>query len=343
MISCDWRGRGGIIRLVMIMKNMKNTASKKTSVLVLCGIMLLVAAAAAPLIACSVPVFRYALQRWIPNSHLAVVFHRGPLSKDQLAVCKKLTADAKQANLAVQTVDLNKDLGPWAPEFYTSGDLPRIVLLKPPKGSGSSDPKSWAADQMVWSAPVNKASAAAIIDSPVRRAISRHIMSGQSVVWVMLDSGDAKKDAAAARLTERLLAKVAGKLKIVKPKLTDVERAKSKLPELRLAFSMIRVPRNHPKERVLVELLLSSGKGLRDAKGPILFPVIGRGRVMGSLVDKEISEDNLTQFAGALTGPCSCTLKARSASMLDLLISADWTTAAKPRPTTRPSSKTVRK
>jgi len=340
MTPCDWRRRDGIIRLVTIMKN---TASKKPSALVLCGIVLLVAAASAPLIACSVPVFRYALQRWTPNSHLAVVFHRGPLSKDQSAVCKKLSADAEQANLAVQTVDLNKDLGPWAPEFYTSGDLPRMVLLKPPKGSGSSDPESWAADHMVWSAPVNKASAAKVIDSPKRREISRLIRSGQSVVWVMLDSGDAKKDAAAAALTKRVLAKLVGKLKIVRPKLTAPERAKSKLAPLRLAFSTVRVSRADPNERVLVELLLSSGKVLLDAKGPMLFPVIGRGRVMGSLVDKDISEDNLTQFAGALTGPCSCTLKARSALMFDLLISADWKTAAKPEPTTKPSSKIVRK
>ena len=337
MTPCDWLGPGGIIRLVIIMKN---TASKKTSVLVLCGIVVL---AAAPLIACSVPVFRYALQRWKPNSHLAVIFHRGPLSKDQSAVRKNLTAQARQANLAVRTVDLNIDLDPWAPEFYTSGDLPRMVLLQPPKGSGSSAPQSWGADHMVWSAPVNKASAAAIIDSPIRRKISDAIRSGQSVVWVMLDSGDAKKDAAAAGLTKRVLAKLAGKLKIVKPNPKIVGPAKSKLPELRLAFSMIRVSRANLKERVLVELLLSSGKGLRDAKGPMLFPVIGRGRVMGSLVDKDISEDNITKFAGALVGPCSCALKTQLASALDLLISADWTTAAKPKSTAKSSPKTAGK
>ncbi|MDP6633410.1 MAG: hypothetical protein QGG42_00750 [Phycisphaerae bacterium] len=320
---------------------MKHAVSRTPGTLRLFGTILLVAVAVSgPLSACSVPVFRYALQRWQPNSHLAVIFHRGKLSAKQAAVCKGLSVNAQNANLTVQTVDLNEDLSPWAPEFYTSGDLPRMVLLKPPRGNGSSSPKSWGAGHMVWSAPVNKASAAMVTDSPKRREIARLIRSGQSVVWVLLDSGDAKKDAAAATLTKRVLTKLAGKLKIVRPLLTDAKRAKSKLAKLRLAFSTIIVSRADRSERVLVELLLSSDKGLRDAKGPVLFPVIGRGRVMGSLVDKGITEENIAQFAAALTGPCSCALKARSVSALDLLISTDWTTAAKAKPTTRPAATT---
>jgi len=320
---------------------MRNRASNSSSVFLSCVVVLLVAAVSAPLIACSVPVFRYALERWNPNSHCAVIFHRGKLSKPQAAVCEQLAAGAQKqkANLTVKTVDLNEDLSPWAPEFYTSGDLPRMVLLQPPSGSGSSPPSSWPAKLMVWSSPVDKASAAAIIDSPKRRKISRLIRSGCSVVWVMLDSGDAKKDAAAAALTKRVIAKLAGKLKIVKPLAAIPRQASGKLPKLRLAFSMIRVSRADPAERVLVEMLLSGGKGLRKASGPMLLPVFGRGRILGGLFDKEINEGKITKLAAALTGPCSCAIKAGSQSLSDLLISADWTTAAKPAAATRPAPK----
>jgi len=313
---------------------MKKCVSGSSSVVVFGGVVLLVAA---PLIACSVPVFRYALQRWAPNSYQAVVFYRSKLGKDQSAVCKKLIADAGKANLAVKTVDLNEDRSPWAPEFFTSGDLPRMVLLKPATGSGSSPPSSWPAENMVWSAPVDKASAAAIVDSPKRREISRLIRSGQSVVWVLLESGDAKKDAAAAALTKRTIAALVEKLKIVKPRSAAAQRDGAKLAKLRLAFSLVRVSRTDRAERMLVEMLLSSGKELCKASGPILFPVFGRGRVFTSLVDKDISPNNIGQAAAALTGPCSCQVKAKSASRIDLLISADWTTEAKPAPTSRPA------
>jgi hypothetical protein len=329
---------------------MKNTASKTPGPLnCLATILLIVAAVSAPLAACKVPVFRYALKKWLPDSYTAVVFHRGSLSKDQSAVCKGLVASAKRANLIVQTVDLNEDRRPWAPEFFTSGDLPWMVLLKPLSRKGLASPKNLGAGHMVWSGSLDKASVGAMIDSPKRRKISDLIRSGQSVVWVLLDSGDAKKDAAAATRTTGAIAKLAGKLKIVKPLGPEAMLPRQKLPQLRLAFSMLRVSRADPAERALVEMLLSSGKGLRDATGPILFPIFGRGRVPASLVDKEITEENVTELARYLTGPCSCQVKAQSASGLDVLIAADWDTAAKPAPTTRPaaaprpSPKTARK
>ncbi len=36
-----------------------------------------------PALACSVPVFRYALERWPPDTYRYVVFHDGPLTPDQ--------------------------------------------------------------------------------------------------------------------------------------------------------------------------------------------------------------------------------------------------------------------
>jgi len=125
------------------------------------------------------------------------------------------------------------------------------------------------------------------------------------------------------------------KLKLLKP---QRKLPKSKLPQLRLSFSMLRVSRADPGEKVLVEMLLSSDKGLRNATGPILFPIVGRGRVMGSLVDKDISETNITEFAHYLTGACSCQVKAQSASACDILITTDWNTIAKPAATTRPAA-----
>jgi len=339
------RCRRGIIRVVAIMKY---AALRTSSVWKRFAAVLLVAAVvSAPVTACNVPVFRYALEKWAPDSYHAITFHRGALSKDQSAVIGALTAAAKQANLTVRSVDLNKDLSPWPPEFYTIGDLPRMVLLGPsPRRLGKRGPKGWGAKDIIWSAPLDKTLTPALTDSPKRREISRLIRSGESAVWVLLDSGDAKKDAAAAVLTEAAITKLAAtdgtiakrlaKLKLLKP---QRKLPKQEFPQLRLSFSILRVSRADPAEKVLVELLLSSDKGLRDATGPILFPIVGRGRVLGSLVDKDISETNITQFAEYLTGSCACQVK-RISPGLDMLITTDWDTGAKPAATTRPSDKT---
>ena len=68
-------------------------------------------AMAAPLAACSVPVFRYALERWPADNYEVVIYHRGALSTEQMSLIDKLdpeTADGpKSANLAVRTIDVD--------------------------------------------------------------------------------------------------------------------------------------------------------------------------------------------------------------------------------------------
>ncbi len=59
--------------------------------------------------ACSIPVFRYALQFWPPDTFDALVFHRGKLGEADEQTVQKLTAAVNEnigANVNVQRVDL---------------------------------------------------------------------------------------------------------------------------------------------------------------------------------------------------------------------------------------------
>src|SRR5258707_1791889 len=58
--------------------------------------------------ACSVPVFRYALERWKPSPYPVHVFHRGPLSESQKATLAKLEDPAVPVNLKLSVVDLDE-------------------------------------------------------------------------------------------------------------------------------------------------------------------------------------------------------------------------------------------
>ena len=63
--------------------------------------------------ACSVPVFRYALERWPADAYEVILFHRGPLTSEHQALARDLDPEGGEgpspANLEVRRVDLNAD------------------------------------------------------------------------------------------------------------------------------------------------------------------------------------------------------------------------------------------
>src|SRR5262249_4039770 len=58
--------------------------------------------------ACSVPVFRYALEHWKPSSFTAHVFHRGKLTAGHQSLIEKLEKASARSNLKVTTIDLDQ-------------------------------------------------------------------------------------------------------------------------------------------------------------------------------------------------------------------------------------------
>src|SRR5947207_2462688 len=62
--------------------------------------------------ACTVPVFRFALERWELTTYEILVYHRGPLPNDVKAAIKHWTAAPAKANVEVTVIDLNADVKP---------------------------------------------------------------------------------------------------------------------------------------------------------------------------------------------------------------------------------------
>src|SRR5947208_4082679 len=56
--------------------------------------------------ACSVPVFRYALERWQPSKYELIVYHRGPLQTTEGGAVRRLAAAARGANVRLTEADL---------------------------------------------------------------------------------------------------------------------------------------------------------------------------------------------------------------------------------------------
>ncbi len=252
--------------------------------------------------ACSVPVFRYALEHWAPDAYQVEIRHRDPLTSEQQALVSELSRN-KAGNLATKVIE-------------SSDATPQLIV---------KHPAALKSPQIVWTGPLTENSVQAVLDSPLRRDIATKLGEGDSAVWVLLEIGDKDKDDAAAALLERELQRLSETMELPKLDDQDIKNGLVSLPDdgLRLSFPIVRLSRTDPAEQFLVQLLLATEGDLKDFREPIAFPIFGRGRVLYGLVGKGINAGNLGEASRFLIGSCSCQIKEQNPGV-DLIMSADW-------------------
>ena len=291
-----------------------------------CGLAFL----AGPAAACNTPVFRYALERWEPDIYGVLVFHEGPLDANaQKAVdfLKKAAADRDTpCNMDVLTVDVSGEIPETVKEVWEQHKgkpLPRMVAFYP---------RRFGPAVVAWAGPVTEADARALLDSPTRQAIYKHIVSGASAVWVLLEGGEKAKDDAAAQLIQKQLKTMETELELP-PQAPDPFGPPEPEggPPLKISFPLVRLPRQAPGEQAFVQMLLNTEADLKTeyAGEPMAFAVFGQGRAMWGLVGKGINADNVAEVCAFLVGRCSCQVKEQNPG-IDMLIAADWYAAFGP-------------
>jgi len=282
--------------------------------------------------ACDVPVCRFALERWIPDPYELVVFHRGQLKAADKAVVAYIEGgpdDTVIANCVVGPVDLAGKLDEAMQALWkkqSKATLPWMVLRYPERFQ--TDPT-----ESVWAGPLTMAAAKALLDSPLRREVSKRLAAGDSAVWILLASGTRTKDEAAAKLLAKELAECQKLLKppeLVAPTLEESEDIPLGPPpvNVKIAFSLVRLSRTDPAEKALVRMLLKTEPELETkyASEPVAYPVFGRGRALYAFVGKGINTDNIRDACAFLVGPCSCMVKEQNPGV-DLLFRKDWEAA----------------
>lgn len=283
--------------------------------------------------ACSVPVFRYALEHWEPDPYRLTVFHRGPLppaAEEHLAKLSQRLRDPdgrRLANLELITADLAGEVDDdarilGAPQGGDS--LPLLVLQRPGVGGRSGE--------IVFRRPLQEGDLERLLDSPLRKTIASQLLEGESVVWVLLESGEAARDEAAFATLTAELQRLAETLRL--PSIDPADAAElSVAPEtLKISFAAHRLSRDDEQEEVFRELLLSVEPDLRDATyhgEPMAFPIFGRGRVLYALIGEGINRDTIEEACRFLTGGCQCTVK-RENPGVDLLYAVDWSRFVEP-------------
>lgn len=246
--------------------------------------------------ACTIPVFRYALDRWEADKfHLVLP---AGVAQDTAVqdLLRPMRANGK-ANL----------------EMATSQDpAVKVAELRSSRNS----------DQVVWSGSLDKNSLDALLDSPVRQKIVEHILAGDSAIWIIADSGAPLDTAAAEHVEKRLkfLEQVAA-LPIQDPDDPDSQLGPG--PPLKLKFTTLRIRRDDPAEKPLLRMLTGPNGDIDPNTTSFAAAVFGRGRVLGAWPLEVLDDASLEDASMFLVGRCGCRLKNQNPGW-DILLNVDW-------------------
>ncbi|MFV2065934.1 MAG: hypothetical protein ACC645_03070 [Pirellulales bacterium] len=260
---------------------------------------------------CRIPVFRYALERWVPDPYLAEVIHQGPLDASQKALVERLEAAPSDpvdpANLMVvvkegeqkPAPDANDGSEESSAEESAASTPTKLVLHAPQRGPEGTT---------VWSGLLNAENVERLIDSPARREVVDHLLSGDSAVWILITSGDETKDRQAEKVLREELERMTQVLELPSREELEAEvEFRDDTPvELRFGFSLIVIKRDDPVEEIFVAQLLASEPDLKDFDEPVAIPVFGRGRTYYALVGQGIDKNNIEADCSYVCGDCSC-------------------------------------
>lgn len=266
--------------------------------------------------ACSIPVFRYALERWELGPYEVICFHRGELTSDDKANLKRLQEPSPRANVALLDIDLDGEVPKGYQQFwerFAGKETKPLLMVRKLDSDLKTAP--------IWTGTLDADNVQKILESPARRQLVRRLSGGDSTVFLLLESGNKTADDAAAQMLERELANLRERIELPEQS-TEGPQLRFALP-LRVGFTVVRINRKDPQEEVFIPMLLNSEDELLTVTGPIAFPVFGRGRLLCSLQGTDLAKENLTSVVRFLCGACSCQVKELNPGV-DLLIAADW-------------------
>jgi hypothetical protein len=277
-------------------------------------------ASASSLPACSVPVFRYALERWSPDLFEVSVFFRGALNDADAKRLNQLedwaVHNGGNVNLEVVRCNLDEQVPPDLLALWKSlkdTPLPTVVVRTPLKAAGQ---------HIIWQGRLSDPFLDDLATSPARREIAQRLLQGDAVVWVLLRGTDKELAARTRAALDAALEQLAEEIELPPGVGRPGSELLAKIP-LQMKFSVVEVSAESREEQALVKLLHG---GL--AKAPLvsesyIAPVFGRGRVLNVLSANEIEPETVGDWTRYLCSACSCQVKQQNPGF-DLLCAMNW-------------------
>lgn len=286
------------------------------------AVSLLIAVQSQTTLACNIPVFRYALERWSADElQLHLVFHGSTLKASDRQTIEQLTkSDVSPANLSATAWDLDTRIE--LPQFLTElnfndNTVPWCVL----RSSGGAEPP-----RVVWSSPLHDVTPKSLATSPARESLAKMLLQGDSAVWVVIRSDDDEESDAVVQSLKTTLRKLEDETPLPDGIGLPGSELYSEIP-LMVSFPILEVDANDPTERVFIEhvraFLPRSQSPSTGPRPTLVVPVFGRGRALVTLSGEDVDPDTVADLTTFLSGACSCQVK-RMNPGFDLLLNVDW-------------------
>ena len=134
---------------------------------------------ASSVLACKLPVFRYALERWqVDRYRMVAIVDEGT---DEIREALAELQTFENANVDVQFVDLSSlsDEQLWQVDELPSDTQTPLLQVFYPERNGQR--------KKCWEGELTSANVRAWFDSPLRQQLTSDIVSGLSIVWILVD------------------------------------------------------------------------------------------------------------------------------------------------------------
>jgi hypothetical protein len=263
--------------------------------------LLLACGLAVSVCACSLPVFRFALDRWPADTFRLLVTEDDAADPGVAKFLRNFGADSG-LNLEIQR---------------TSQGPSRI--LRPAQADSE--------EITLWQGRVTEPWLRNLGASPAGTEIVRLLLAGDSAVWVLLESGEPHLDDPAAALLEKRLAYLQQAIQIPPADPNDLSSRPGPGPELTVRFSLVRLRAatgaGEDPESLLRANLAGPQSPLPTPGKPWFAAVFGRGRVLGVWPAEDFGNEQTDEICIFLSGACSCQVKRQNPGW-DLLLNVDW-------------------
>jgi hypothetical protein len=247
--------------------------------------------------ACSIPVFRYALDRWSADP-FALEISANDAKDEAVARFLRNITDSSPLNLM--------------PSRSNDEGLSRLTF---PHAAPDATP--------AWSGKLDGKTLPRITDSPARAEIVKRILAGDCGVWVLVESGQREADDRAAAALEKRLRYLEQVAQIPPIDPNDPTSQLGPGPALGVKFSLLRIQRDNAAEEAFTSMLAGPNHDMENANGPWLALVFGRGRVLGAWPAEGFGDEQTDEACLFLLGACSCEVKRMNPGW-DLLVNVDW-------------------
>jgi hypothetical protein len=272
-------------------------------------------------VACNIPVFRYALERWKPDELKLFVFRDQELEESQ----KKVVADVRpkarsesgEWNFTIEEVIATGEMNipqrrAWqAIRLESEPALPHLSLCS------RVGPEQW---MTAWHSPLVSSRLDWLEPNPSTTELVKRLTSGHSIVWLIVPGKNDPKNEAVRSGLPKVLKSLESTIKIPEGIGLPGSELFSEIPLL-IRFSTLELDPMSDHDSRWIKFFRQIRPEQDDA--PLLIPVFGKCRALEVIPSEEFQPELIDDLTMYLCGACSCQVKERNPGF-DLLVNARW-------------------